>query len=100
MDYADFDAITFDCYGTLIDWERGILDALALDVDPDELLEAYGALESALEAGEYLRYREVLARSLDGLGRRFGFTPSPEQRAAFGDSVGDWPPFPDSADAL
>ena len=100
MDYSRFDALTFDCYGTLIDWERGLLDALALDEEPGDVLEAYAALESGLEAGEYLPYREVLARCLDGLGVRYGFTPTPEQRAAFADSVGDWPPFPDSAGAL
>src|SRR5690242_229154 len=100
MDFSGFDALTFDCYGTLIDWERGILDALALDEDPETVLEAFAALESELEAGEYLRYREVLARAYDGLANRFGFTISPERRAAFAGSVGDWPAFEDSAEAL
>ncbi len=100
MDYSAFDALTFDCYGTLIDWERGILAALAIDADPDDQLAAFAALEAELEAGEYLRYREVLARCLDGLGARYGFTPDPERRAAFGDSAGDWPAFADSAAAL
>jgi 2-haloacid dehalogenase len=103
MDYAAFDAITFDCYGTLIDWERGLLEALApfdTGAGAEELLEAYAVLESGLEAGEYLAYREVVARCLDGLGLRYGFTPSPEQRAAFADAVGDWPAFADSPGAL
>jgi len=98
MEYAAFDALTFDCYGTLIDWERGILAALKIDADPDEVLAAYGELESELEAGEYLRYREVLARCYDGLAERFGLRP--DGRDAFADAVGDWPPFPDSRDAL
>jgi len=98
MEYAAFDALTFDCYGTLIDWERGILAALQIDADPDEVLAAYGELESELEAGEYLRYREVLARCYDGLAERFGLRP--DGRDAFADAVGDWPPFPDSRDAL
>jgi 2-haloacid dehalogenase len=98
MDFSGFDALTFDCYGTLIDWERGILAALPAGLDGDAVLAAYAELESALEAGEYLRYREVVARSYDGLAARFGLPP--DGRDAFADSVGDWPPFPDSRDAL
>jgi 2-haloacid dehalogenase len=61
--------LTFDCYGTLIDWETGIERALRAMLDPsgvrptdDELLEAYAGAEAAVEAGPYLRYRDVLAR--------------------------------------
>jgi 2-haloacid dehalogenase len=101
MDYSAFDALTFDCYGTLIDWETGLLDALALEgEDPEAVLAAYAELESELEAGEYLPYREVLARAYDGLASRFGFTISPERRDAFAGSPGDWPAFADSKDAL
>jgi 2-haloacid dehalogenase len=97
MDYDAFDALTFDCYGTLIDWETGILDALGTVADRDEVLAAYGALESELEAGEYLPYREVVARCYDALAPRYGLS---GDRDAFADAVGDWPPFPDSAAAL
>ena len=100
MDYSGFDALTFDCYGTLIDWERGIVAALPPELDGERVLEAFAEFESGLESGPYLRYREVLERCYDGLAVRFGFEPDAAQRAAFGDSVGDWPPFPDSADAL
>jgi 2-haloacid dehalogenase len=98
MDYSDFDALTFDCYGTLIDWESGILAALALDEDPERLLEEYGALESELEAGPYLPYREIVARCYDGLAARRGLPP--QGRDAFAAAVGDWPAFADSAAAL
>src|SRR3954468_1942624 len=98
MEYAAFDALTFDCYGTLIDWERGILAALQIDADPDEVLAAYAKLESELEAGEYLRYREVVARCYDGLAERYALPP--DGRDAFADAVGEWPPFRDSPDAL
>jgi 2-haloacid dehalogenase len=107
VDFDAFDALSFDCYGTLIDWETGLLGALrpilaahGVEAGDDELLEAYAERESALEAGPYLRYREVLERSLDGLGERFGFTPTPAERAAFGGSVADWPAFEDSPAAL
>lgn len=101
------DTLTFDCYGTLIDWERGIADALGpilarhgRPLDEEALLERYALIESALEAGPYLPYREILRRALDEFGRVLGFDPSSEERDAFGGSVAEWPAFPDSADAL
>ena len=103
LDPAGFDALTFDCYGTLIDWESGILAALRaqLDVDLDDeaLLAAYGELEHAAQT-PYQPYRDVLAQCLGELGTRFGIAVSDSQRAAFAASVGDWPAFPDSHDAL
>jgi 2-haloacid dehalogenase len=95
MDFADFDALTFDCYGTLIDWETGITDALTPIVpDSGSLLERFAEHEAALEAGEYLRYAEVLEQCALRLGA------SPPDAEAFGQSVRDWPTFPDSAAAL
>jgi 2-haloacid dehalogenase len=107
VDFRAFDAMTFDCYGTLIDWESGLLGALrpvlaahGVEVGDDELLEAYGRREADLEAGPYLRYRDVLSGSLRGLGDDLGFEPTEEELTAFSGSVGDWPAFPDSPDAL
>ena len=105
--FDQFDVLTFDCYGTLIDWETGllaglraILDPRAVVADDEDLLARYARHESAIEAGPYLRYREVLARGGDAVCRELGVTASPEELAAFGGSVVDWPPFPDSAAAL
>jgi len=103
IDFRSFDALTFDCYGTLIDWETGILAALrphASGVADEPLLEAFARHEAALEAGPYLRYAEVLAGCLRGLGEELGFTASEAEQAAFGRSVADWPAFPDSRAAL
>jgi 2-haloacid dehalogenase len=107
LDYGRFDALTFDCYGTLIDWEAGILAGLrrvlsAAGVEPpdDELLEVYAGLEAAAEAGPYLTYREILERCLGEVARRYGIEPDDAEVEAFGDSVGDWPAFPDSSAAL
>lgn len=106
LDLDAFDALTFDCYGTLIDWERGILDALrpvlaAHAVASDEdVLERYGRHEAELEAGPYLSYRDVLAGALRGLCAELDVEPTPEQVAAFSTSVGAWPAFPDSSSAL
>jgi len=107
LDFSRFDVLTFDCYGTLIDWEAGILAGLGrvlgplgADVGDDDLLERYARAEANVEAGGYLRYREVLARSADLVGRELGVAPGPEELEAFGGSVGAWPAFPDSVDAL
>ena len=107
IDFGAFDALTFDCYGTLIDWERGILNALqpvlaphGIQASEDELLERYANHESRLEAGKYLSYREILARSLRGLCADQGIDPSDEDVAEFSNSVAAWPAFADSAAAL
>ena len=107
IDFGRFDVLTFDCYGTLIDWEagilaglRGILEPLGIDPGDDDLLERYARAEASVEAGAYLRYREVLARSAELVGRELGVEPDPAALAAFGGSVGAWPAFPDSAEAL
>jgi len=108
IDFGAFDALTFDCYGTLIDWETGILAGLApvlaragVQRDSDELLEVYAKHEAALEAGPYLTYREVLAGSLRGLAEDLGVENlTDDEVATFAGSVVDWPAFPDSAAAL
>jgi 2-haloacid dehalogenase len=109
LDFGRFDVLTFDCYGTLIDWEAGILAGLralleprGVTADDDDLLERYARHEAAIEAGPYLRYREVLARALAGVCAELGAAPAPTpgELATFGGSVADWPAFPDSADAL
>lgn len=105
---ADFDALSFDCYGTLIDWEAGLSTALArvgalasTPIAPETLLEAYAAAESAVEREQpTLRYPEVIAtatrRTADALAIAL-----PEGLAAeIGASVPDWPAFPDSHEAL
>jgi 2-haloalkanoic acid dehalogenase type II len=107
IDFGRFEALTFDCYGTLIDWETGILAGLrralaSRSVEPadEELLELYSRAEASAEAGPYLRYREILARCLREICRHYGVEPSDQAAAAFGASVADWPAFPDSAAAL
>ena len=85
IDFGAFDALTFDCYGTLIDWETGLLAALRPVLDAhgverdDEAARAVRAPRGRLEAGPYLRYAEVLAGCLRGLGDDLGFTPTAEK---------------------
>jgi len=106
LDYAAFDALTFDCYGTLIDWEAGILAALRSSVpdlvtsNGDALLDEYGNAESTLEAGPYRRYRDIAGEAMAAVARAHGATPTPEDLVRLGGSVADWPVFPDSHDAL
>jgi len=117
LDLSDFDVLTFDCYGTLIDWETGILAALhaalgaagaAADSDAgaaplpgdDALLEAFGRYESETEAGPYLPYRQVLGRVVRAMAAELGRDVDDAAVATFGGSVVDWPAFPDSAAAL
>ena len=107
LNFDNFEVLTFDCYGTLIDWESGIWEALQLaltnrhiTITKDQALELYGELESAAERGEYHEYKVVLGMVLEGLGARLGFAPTPQELQQFSASVKDWPAFPDSARAL
>ena len=107
FDFSRFEALTFDCYGTLIDWETGILAALRTvlaghdsTASDNDLLERFAGQEASAEAGPYLRYREVLGRAVRGLCADLGIRPSDDEVGRFSGSVGDWPAFPDSADAL
>jgi 2-haloacid dehalogenase len=106
LDFGAFDALTFDCYGTLIDWEAGILAALRgvipalATVHGEALLDEYANAEAALETGPYRRYREIAGEAMAAVARAHGAEPTPDDVARLGASVADWPAFPDSHDAL
>src|SRR5262249_21140873 len=105
---TDFTALTFDCYGTLIDWERGVLDELKpwaeahrLNLSDGALLKAFGETEARCEAATpRARYPQILENVLEALASRWSVTPQPGEAAAFGESVGRWPAFPDSPVSL
>jgi len=108
MDLQDFAALSFDCYGTLIDWEAGIVAVLepwarthGLDLDPEALLVAYSVHEAREELEHPdVPYPEILARSMRAMGQELGVEVTPEDAARLGRSVPDWPAFADSHDAL
>ncbi len=107
LNFDDFAVLTFDCYGTLIDWETGIWQALqpilaahSVPMEADKALELYGVLESEAERGDYQVYKAVLRTVLEGFGARLNFTPTAAELDAFSMSVKDWPAFPDSSGAL
>lgn len=108
MNLRDFDALSFDCYGTLIDWEAGIsatLDPWArqngVTLDTETMLVAYADNEAAVEAehGNW-RYPLVLAEAFRRTGADLGVTVTDAEANAFGASVPDWPAFEDSEQAL
>jgi 2-haloacid dehalogenase len=106
--FAPFRALSFDCYGTLIDWETGITENLRpwadrhdLEVSREDLLAAFSANETAVQSEQpTARYPEVLAEVMRRIGDRFRAEVTADEATAFGDSVGEWPPFADSHDAL
>jgi 2-haloacid dehalogenase len=108
IDFSRFEALTFDCYGTLIDWESGLdvgLRALlgattGPKADHDELLETYAGFETDAEHPPYRTYREVLQVAGRGVARAYGIAVDDTAVERFGGSVADWPAFPDSAAAL
>ena len=108
LDLASFKALSFDCYGTLIDWEAGISAVLvpwaseqSLDLSVDDLLLAYGDSEAAVEReAPTALYPDVLAEAFRRTGAALGEPVSDDWAARLGGSVPDWPAFPDSAEAL
>ena len=105
---TDYDALSFDCYGTLIDWETGIGAALApwarrhgVTATPDELMSAFAAIETTVQReSPTMRYPDVLAETMRRIGRQVGADVSDADALDFGQSVGAWPAFPDSPVAL
>lgn len=108
MDLDGITTLSFDCYGTLIDWETGILAVLRPWLDQngikapnDQVLEIYGELEfEAEEANPGALYPKILEKVHQALGEHFSIPSSAKEQKAFGASVEDWPAFPDSAKAL
>lgn len=108
LDLTRFRALSFDCYGTLIDWEAGLLGVLqpwahevGVHLDDEQLLLAYADNEAAVEHEHpELRYPDVLAEAFRRTGSMIGREVSEQWAARLGASVPDWPAFPDSADAL
>ncbi len=107
LDFTQFRVLTFDCYGTLIDWETGIFSALrpilaahGKTISDAALLTLYSELESEAEQGEFRSYREVLEWVVRGFGQRLGFEPTEVQTRSLPDSLASWLPFPDTVAAL
>jgi len=107
IDFTRFEILTFDCYGTLIDWEAGILSVLhqilsnhGKEIDDATLLQLYGDFEQRAEEAPFQPYREVLASVVRQFGKELGFTPTPEEVRSLPDSLSKWRPWPDTIASL
>lgn len=98
--------VTFDCYGTLIDWRTGIANAFdeavpgAADLPRDELFGAYAQAEAEVESGPYQPYRHVLTRAADRAAELLGLRVPDSRRWFLAESLPSWRPFPDTNPAL
>ena len=108
MRIKDFKVLTFDCYGTLIDWESGIMaglkpltDRLGREVSRDEILESHAYHESEQQRSTPgMRYADILAIVYRRLAEEWGVSVAWDECMGYGKSVKNWPAFPDSAVAL
>ena len=108
MRLTDFRVLTFDCYGTLIDWETGIVSALQpitararRPLSNDEILEAHARHESSQQSFTPTRqYRDILAIVCKRLAEEWEIPATWEECVAYGNAIGDWPAFPDTVAAL
>jgi len=107
LDFAQFEWLSFDCYGTLIDWESGLLGYLrpllqqkGCAIGDAEVLSLYSEFEPREQAGEYRSYREVLASVVRDFARELRFEVTKAEAAGLADSVRDWDPFADTVAAL
>ncbi|MBD2167367.1 haloacid dehalogenase type II [Calothrix membranacea FACHB-236] len=107
INFNQYKVLTFDCYGTLIDWESGILAALKplvanhkQNLDDEKLLQLFAQFESEIQKGEYLTYKEILRKVVERFGEQFDFAPNSEELYALSNSIKNWLPFPDTVEAL
>lgn len=108
MKLTDFKALSFDCYGTLIDWETGMIEGLKnltsrveRDISRDDILEAHARHESSQQSWTpAMRYRDLLPIVYKRLAEEWGVSFTPQECSAYGRSVENWPAFKDSAEAL
>jgi 2-haloacid dehalogenase len=107
LDFSRFEILTFDCYGTLINWEAGLLPALhrvvsahGKKIDDSALLKLYGDFEQRSEGGPFMPYRDVLSSVVSQFGKELGFAPSSEELGSLAGSLSSWNPWPDTVGAL
>ena len=104
---VNWGTVTFDCYGTLVDWEVGISEAIIRRAGRDgvvlgrgEMIEAYHEVEPEVEAGPYRPYREVLGETALRVAERLGWPLAAKEAGFLADSLADWPVFEDTRSSL
>lgn len=107
MDFGSFRVITFDCYGTLVDWEPGVAAVLrpllaehGVMARERELLQAFSEFERSARRGPWVAFREILSQVVQRVGERFGFQVTASERDVLAQSIRFWPLFPDTTSVL
>lgn len=107
LDFNQFQCLSFDCYGTMINWEAGILGALrpilerhGVKLSDDEILRAYSEFEPAQQRRGYRKYRDILQAIVVDFGDRYNFRPALDEIESLPNSISDWRAFPDTVAAL
>ncbi|HTT20213.1 MAG TPA: haloacid dehalogenase type II [Candidatus Sulfotelmatobacter sp.] len=107
FDFSRFEILTFDCYGTLINWEPGllktfrrVLSAHSRHIDDAQIIELYADFEHRAEQSPYRPYRDVLGSVVRDFGRKFGFSPTADEVQSLANSLPSWEPWPDTVAAL
>ncbi len=107
LDFAQIEWLSFDCYGTLVDWQTGILGYMQSLLErkgrflsDGELLNLYSEFEPRAQSGPYRSYREVLSAVVRDFGRELRFPVTPTDAAGLADSIAGWEAFPDTVPAL
>ena len=108
IDFDEIEWVSFDCYGTLVDWETGIsaavgevLEARGITKTKAEILALYAAIEPGVQdSGSFLNYRCVLRRVMASIGNELGFECTGPELDCLVDTLPNWPVFPDVVDGL
>ncbi len=107
IDFSKFKALTFDCYGTLIDWESGLVSSLqpflktkGRDLEAGEILSLYASIEPAAEKGKFKSYKDVLRECMHAFSQQLAFRLHGEEENLLSRGIQNWQPFPDSVAAL
>ena len=107
MDFSKIQLLSFDCYGTLVDWKKGVLDILVsflaphqLTITREQLFALFLQEDQKQITGEYQPYREILARIMDGITRQLEIGPGQADRYLLSGHFDMWLPFPDTVENL
>jgi len=102
-----YGVLSFDVYGTLIDFERGILGALkpvlkshGVQLSDEQILEVYGESEAEIQEGKFMPYKDVLRNVVREFSKKFNFTPSSSELGCLVSSLGTWMPLPHVVESL
>ena len=107
MDYQQIRLLSFDCYGTLIDWKESVLsilesffEATSLSFSREELFKVFLEADRKMITDNYLPYREILAQVIEQMGEDLRFSIDPASRYLLSDRFSEWKPFPDTVQSL